>query len=787
MIQTKKRNTLMKRRTIASIVALGAVLILLLATVIVQNLVSVTPWDDVDGTRYYIRREDGVYGLYDENKVPLIQETVYKYYVTSLGTLVGIDDATGAVKEVITVDNIFSAEGNEVENTKSHRIQIFPHMEKKNILSIEVFNEHGDFTFYRFDTVKNKIDKTADFVIKGAPATAYDPELFAGLYVDAGYTLSTMKLVNPIHDANGAFSEYGLVSETRTRPLTDEDGTVLKDENGNPLTEEYRYEPAYFIITDLDGNRHKIIVGDALLTGKGYYAQYVDLSGDQEVKRDAVYVLSSSLKESILAPIEDFLTPMITYPLGMMTYMDVQNFVVRKLEHEKGADGLFSYKPIVSFSFVDISERENTIWASHPFYFDDVEFMDEILSMKGYTPNTDNINSSLRDLYDPEYVDVIRLNPTDEEMVKYGLYELLTDASGNPILNEKGFPQYTPASQYTIAFDYTVDDGEDPNLCYTHSHLVLVSKKNDQDNYYVYTFIKTTGYEKQKDGSLKEIRGYTYTYDIIVEVAGHSLEFVEWDTMKWVSRSIVQDNIAFIDRIDIESPDYNAYFKLDNSASDQTTTSSEFLKVKAKDSLGRELTTFNFLEFKDNSSDPKGPFTWRVTANDIQVFDKDGNKASINSGVCHYEYNNLGNQVLVVGSNNGKISGTKVWVHANEIVTAGTAGEKTYVRYSTNLFRLLYQSLFYTEIINSYEVSSEEEAALTEDSNLIMRLTIYTKDRDGTKNKNVYAFYRISSRKAYITINGNGGFYVQADRIEKLLSDTQKFFNYEPIDPLAKT
>ena len=163
--------------------------------------------------------------------------------------------------------------------------------------------------------------------------------------------------------------------------------------------------------------------------------------------------------------------------------------------------------------------------------------------------------------------------------------------------------------------------------------------------------------------------------------------------------------------------------------------------------------------------------------------DTKGNAIDLKTlGSFHYAYNDLGYQVLV-SSDNGRLPGTSAYVFANEVIDQNGNSQ---TRYSTDLFRLLYQSFFYTEIMNSYDVSEEEEAALTDESNLLLRLTVHTEDRDGTKNSNVYAFYRISSRKAYITINGNGGFYVQADRIEKILSDVQKFFNCEVIDPLAK-
>lgn len=771
----------MKRRVIASAICLGVVIALLIAMAVVQSLVKITPWDDVDGTRYYIREKDGVYGLYNEDKVELKKENVYKYYVTDLGTLVQINAETGVLGEVITVDDIFTAQDSEVENTRSHRVMMYPHLEKESILSIEVHNEHGSFTFQRFNTVTNKVDKTAAFVLKNSVTTTYDAELFAELYVDAGYTLANMKLKNPIKDENGEFSEYGLVPEIRTRNKKDENGVEMKDEEGNPLTEEYLYEPAYFIITDINGNRHKVIVGDSLLTSEGFYVQYVDISGKEEVKRDAVYVLATTLKQSVLSRVEDFLTPMITYPLGMMTYTDVQNFVIHELEEQRDDKGSAVYKPIISFSFIDYAERENTIKASYPYVFDDVTFMDEIRSMDGYYPHTNNINATLRNLYSPEFVNVLKLNPSNEELVKYGIYEVKADAEGNPILDGEGKLQYAPASQYTVAFDYTVDDGEDPDYCYTHSHVVMISKRTDADTYYAYSFINTTGYEKLDDGSLKKINGYTYSYNTVVEVAGHTLNFVEWDTMMWVSQSIFQDNIAFIEQIDIVAPDYNASFKLDNSASDTTNMSSNYLKVKAKDSKGRELTTFNFLQFKDKDSSANGPYTWLVTATEIQAFNNKGETASLTGGF-HYEYDDLGNQVLVKDGN-GKITGTKVYVTANEIV----AGDTTYVRYSTTLFRLFYQTLFYTEIANTYEVTPEEEAALTSEDNLIFRMRVKTKDRNGAEDTKVYAFYRISARKAYITINGNGGFYVQATRVEKILSDVEKFFTYQPIDPVAKS
>ena len=46
----------------------------------------------------------------------------------------------------------------------------------------------------------------------------------------------------------------------------------------------------------------------------------------------------------------------------------------------------------------------------------------------------------------------------------------------------------------------------------------------------------------------------------------------------------------------------------------------------------------------------------------------------------------------------------------------------------------------------------------------------------------VYRFYTLTSRKAYITVNGNGSFYVLSTRVQKFIDDAQRFFNLELIN-----
>ena len=80
-------------------------------------------------------------------------------------------------------------------------------------------------------------------------------------------------------------------------------------------------------------------------------------------------------------------------------------------------------------------------------------------------------------------------------------------------------------------------------------------------------------------------------------------------------------------------------------------------------------------------------------------------------------------------------------------------------------------------------LTEEEEAALlADDSKLLLTMTV--KDTEGGVKE--FKFHKLTSRKAYITVNGDGGFYVMTDRIEKVVTDAQKFFNNIPIDAMSK-
>ena len=730
----KKKKTLTQKRKIAIISLVVAIALLIPLLVVVNFLVKTYPYYDTDGTKYLLKYRSGQYALYDTDGNRLAIDPEYGYFVTDIGTLVSIDAETGEIEEIVIPDTEYNE---EVDNQYTTRLMMFKHLTKDNIVSIEVMNSEGGFTFYRYNPLTDKVDNTSAFTIKGAPFAGFSEEKFATLYVDAGYTIVGSKINDPIKDANGEFTEYGLAPEKRV----DEDG------------EEYDYVPAYYVITDTSGNKHKVIIGDELVDGGGYYAQYVDVSGETEIKRDAVYVMASTVGKTMLVPVEEYVTPTVVYPMSLTTYLMVDDFIISQKDETQG-DGR---REIVGFSFVDTEERAGTMLEKYNFAFD-------LKSYSGYLPDPNNVQACLENLLDTGFAGVVKLCPENEDLLKYGLAKEVTDKDGNTKV------EYD--SEYSISFKYDILDENDKYQT-TIRQLVLISEPNENGNYYAYTLVYDATTDKNE---------FLYTFDMIVEVESYSFDFLTWDSAKWINKNFLSLSIPFCESIKIESPEFSADFILDNSASvqpeDKTQTpNTNNLKVIATSSKGDSVTTFGGLTAIDGSGN-----VWTVTHSTIKAVSSAGVELTIAN--AYNAYNAIGRNVKVLSSPIVCNDGTTVDVKADTVTVTKTNGESTaYVRYGTTSFRELYETLVASDIENSYTMSAEEEEKLTSDSSKLL-MTITMKDTEG--GENIYKLYKLTSRKAYLTINGNGGFYVSTSRVQKIVNDMQRFFAFEKIDSSAK-
>lgn len=732
MIKEQKKS-LLRRRKIYTIIAAVLVIVLIPTLITITYLSRHKNFEDIDGTVYKIKYVDGIYEMYDKDGNPLEYDEslrlqvsageMYRFYITKAGTVVKLDIETGTAEIFAVVDDLNTVESEQLGYNAN--LLIFPKVEKARIRSIEVVNDKGSYTFYRYNLDLEKIDDSCDFTIKGSPYAPFDEETFSNLYLGAGYTLTNQKVEDPIKDEeSGEYLEYGLGKEIRI------------NENG----EEYEYTPAYVTLTDTSGNKHRLIVGDRLVTGTGYYVQYVSFDGDTEIKRDAVYVLDDDIGMTAKGTVEMFVTPIINYPMSMNNYLQLKNF---KVYNEK--------TDTTNIAFSYLSSEDRGLYNAVTYTFD-------LDRYDGYIPNSDRIQDVLYYFYQMDFVGVKKLAPSSEELVKYGLGKFNTDGDDE---------SFAFSSAYQILFDYEVYD-DNNKYVQTLKHLIYISEKNDEGNYFAYSLI----YDSE---TLEPM----YSYDMIVEIEGHCFNFFEWHPTDWIENRYFALNIAHCKTIRFETKDYWANFTLDNSLSDKTSNqlSSTYIKIHGEDSLGNNVDTFSALQVTDKSGN-----IWTVTQTGLTATNASGTELTITN--AYYTYNILGMQVKVAPEYIPCADGSRVEVSANEVIITDPNGNKTtYVRYATDLFRLLHRTLATSTFENYYILTEEEENALIADtSKLLLTLTVTDINDETTE----YKFYSLTSQKAYITVNGNGGFYVLPTRVEKFISDTHKFFNFEVIDPNAK-
>lgn len=532
-----KKNKVMWRQKVLAGVLVVSIVFLAIALAVSNRLVAIYHLTDryydennVEQTeRYTIKRQDGVYKLF--NRQGKLMETTengydsasdgvrYEVYVAETsGNQYLINTSTGEYETYAIVDfdsNIGESLGGTVKNK---RVMMFPRIGQDNTYSVEVTNQYGSYKLYR-ETVENTDTSGTKYTtavrIEGTENSlaTYDPTLFASLCVSCGYTLTMQKLdlsaseTPRTADGSVDYSAYGLQN--------------LYDESGN-LT----YSPAVYTIVKAayaaDGSctpsdtSYTVYIGDAILSGAGYYAM---LKG-----RDAVYIVSSDIQNTVLQPVESLVTPATIYPMTVSTYVMVYDFILGTItdrpdmdgdDPEAGDDVDF----IAVFDFVELAKRENTIYSSVPYWVNE-----NLKLMNGYQFNNDSVSTVLGNLYQMEYIGCRELNPTEEDFDKYGFDKDI----------------------YMLWFKYdpeVANGGSDKENWV--DNILMISQKTEDGTYFVYSFL----------------------YDMIVEVDQYYLSFLEWPQNKWYHQYFFQNNIAYMKNLTLTMGDEAYRFDLDNQFS----------------------------------------------------------------------------------------------------------------------------------------------------------------------------------------------------------------------------
>jgi len=161
------------------------------------------------------------------------------------------------------------------------RFFLFGSLSRSDIEQIAVQNEYGSFAFYQAEEGK--------FRIKGYDTVPFDEQQFSLLVNVTAYTLSKTKVGSNLSDEK--IAEYGLDAPT-----------------------------AKWTVTANGGDKFTVLVGDKLLTGGGYYCM---LEG-----RRSVYVLGTEVADTILVPVEKYVTPVLTTGISQDDYYTVNHFTM---------------------------------------------------------------------------------------------------------------------------------------------------------------------------------------------------------------------------------------------------------------------------------------------------------------------------------------------------------------------------------------------------------------------------------------------------------------------------
>lgn len=733
--EQRKRSSLLRRRKIIIIISVLLVIASGIALYFVNDYVNnVIPYvDTADGTTYYIKSVNGVWKLYDKNGLLLPTEEAFGYFVTASGTLVEVKEDTGKYYTRAVPDI------SDGELTEYEKVLIFKHIESKNIRSIEVHNQKDVYRFYRFNIAEMKADDKSDFVLSGSPLLTLKKDYLSSLAIATGYPLAVTRVDEPkTVDGSIDLAEYGLAPEKRTK--------IEKNEKGEEITVEYDYTPTYYILTTTNDERFKMIIGDSLINGGGYYAQYIELDGEIEKPRNKIYVLGASIKSSILAEAKTYITPGIAYPVTQNDYYDVTDFSLKKK-----ADG--GYKNIISFSFIPIADRTGTVRGSKPYVFTDER-------SNSYQPNYDKIDTCLLAFMEPTIVDIAVLSPSQADRAKYGLMKEVLDKDGNPVLNENKTKQYVYDSEYTISFKRTAKDdaGNKVNFLQT----VYISKKNANGNYYSYTTL-----EFLDNTNMSKITGITF--DMICEVSGDTFNFLSYDEYDWTYPYALETGIKYATDLKVTTPNYSATFKIENIKDGDDNT----IAIIGSASDGKTADTFGMYKFTDSQGN-----YWTISQTDVTVLAPDGKTKMSATGLVAGT-NDIGERVKYLEKPVKDSNGNIIYVKLNEIkIDYANGTSKTYVRHQTMIFKKLFQSVNSLAIVDDYAMTEEEKAALIADPTKYIATVSISNNEGGTISVD---FYSITSRKAYIVVNGEGGYYVATNAVQRIIDNCHKFFNCEDI------
>jgi uncharacterized repeat protein (TIGR02543 family) len=716
----KKRKAAIKRQKAMIAVAAVLALILIAALIVIMHFVNRTNLTDVDGTVYKIIKTGSTYILCDKDEKKLGMTEDGKYYVTAAGSQIKLDASTGKATIYAYVDTV----GKEVVgNIVTARILAFPQVEKASMAKLQVFNDYGGYTFIGVHKDTNgdgKIENT--YYIEGHKDTSYNQEQFASLIVSCGYVLAMDKITDPIADENGAYTEYGLASEIRYKA----DGT------------SYVYTPAKYILTDVNGNTYTVIVGDAIVSGAGYYVQYIN---PDYPDTPFIYIVNSDIASTVLQPVEALVEPMIVYPMSLSTYFNVSNFSIARSDTDI----------VVSFSYVPLEDRLGTQSTTVPYVFLNKEFAN-------MTASSSNIDTCLQSFANMEFIRVVKLAPDDEALITYGISK--------------------PAC--SIYFDYNVTEDD---FTGTVGTFLSISSMTSSGTYYIYSTLFDMIVEV--DRTFLPFMDWQVIDWIDKTAYSFNLACTSEITLASGSKTIKFS----IDNSDSKQFTFSRQTKSSYTRTDGKGTKTSYYLVQNNGKYSVAVGSVSGAAPSVYAENVR----YLLTSNNnlYLISDTSTTKLDLTSGttgtctlyVTGYDADFDAILYIFVDHSTGVWGKVKRTLSSDSVRVTGKVNTETAVNVTTLYFRHFFQTILYASADGVCNLTDEEKTAFRSkpDSEAQLVMTIKTEDGDFT-----FRFYQYSERRSYMTINGSGELYILSDRVVKILNDALKVIAGEDVTATAK-
>ena len=392
-------------------------------------------------------------------------------------------------------------------------IMMFEQIEQSNISSISVHNSYGDWEMYKASD--------GNFYIRDHESVPYNKNTFASLVVSAGYTATLGRVSDSC--TGDALAEYGLTGDC-----------------------------ASYVIRTMGGAEYKVYIGDLIPTAGGYYAR---LDG-----RDAVYIIASDAKNTLLAPVNVMAHPMVTYPMSSTKYYAVKDFYIMNGEDMK-------------------------IWVDYDSGEDDTGGYNT-KAPEGYNANTGTLSDILSKFTEfsgkgavelgPELSDVLENADEETRQLIEGVKRIGGEAGEGLSALEY---QRACVDQLRLLMRALFGDEKLAGYGLDGELTVLHYTYNDIESYVFFG-------EEQEDG-------YRYAYsalwNIIVAFDPDDIAFLDYDVLSYVDPALLNIAIADISELSVRSERISETFRL-------SVDDSGNLSVVA-DSLGRpfdENELYNF-------------------------------------------------------------------------------------------------------------------------------------------------------------------------------------------------